>query len=384
MFGYYYGLARGVRLRRTILGFDFSTQTPGIAVLPGGLSFSRASTATVQTSASTILVTGITTDVARIGDDGANHKGLVIEEARTNNAQYAQLVGNPVSTTGTPTISDITGPDGATSGRQIQDTGASAFQFQYFNPTNFSNGTSVVGSCWGKLIAGTQGTVQENGDSADLVITSANWARVVNSGTANAISPFSMNFVPTNLVAASVGTCAFYGAQYEAGKFVTELILTSGAAATRAGERLWLTDKSTAIISGQLSMEVAYFPKGAHNAYAAQQNIFFIDANNQAFINNGTVTVVVGGVSLASSNSYTFNAGDNVELWIRAGNDVPQASMRVNGGTPTVFTFTQTQQAALSTATGTMDLLCSGTTNQLTSRVRAIRFYGRGVKPGWA
>ena len=366
----------------TIFVADFTGQTVGVATIPSGLSFSRASSGyTVQSSATTLISGGFAVDVARIGSDGT-HKGLVLEEARTNNAQYAVLVGNPVSATGTPTVSDITGPDGATTGRQIQDTNASGFQFQFFNPNNFSNGTAVIASCWGKLVAGTQGTAQVNGDSADLVFTSASWAKVANPGTSNAVSPFSINFVPTNLVASSLGTCAFYGMQYEAGKFASELILTTGAAATRAGERLWFT--TAPVSGGKVSLELQLQPRGASNAYGSAMRILTIDANNYVEISQSTlqVTCVVGGASQTLSTAMSWAAGDTIDVFAEIGNGAPKVQYRKNAGS-TIVLGTGTTQAAIA-AGGTCDVACNGTSNQWSAWIRKVAAYQTGAKPTWA
>src|SRR5260370_402323 len=88
-----------------------------------------------------------------------------------------------------------------------------------------------------------------------------------------------------------------WGLQLENGLFATELIQTHGAAATRAGERLFYANGSALVDSGRIGMYAKFVPKGARSAYTAPPPIWSVDANNFATIDNatGAVIVYIGG-----------------------------------------------------------------------------------------
>ena len=172
--------------------------------------------------------------------------------------------------------------------------------------------------------------------------------------------------------------------QIEDGRFATEAIITgSGSTATRSGDRLWIADCSSVTSSGQISMEVACYPKGLQTIYKNSQILFFQNSSFNAKLAQGYAVVVVNGVTLISANQRIFNANDFVEVWVQAGNGIPQVSIRINGGTVTRYTFPATVQDPILTS-GSMDLLCAGAGgNQFISRVNKIKFYKLGRKPGW-
>lgn len=382
-YGFGFGVVRLLGRKKIALAVDFSAQAAGVATLPAWLSFSRASAATVQTSA-TAVNAGISQDQPRLGDDGAGHKGLVVEETRTN---YQPLSSTLLwSLGGGAAIDATTGPAGTATGRIRDDVSAQAYA------ANGVSGLTVsaiyTASVWFiDMSSGNGGQISYNPNAIPSSVVQvrpiAAWTRFVSAPSAATVASGTASIIPTtNAQPLLTGYAGADFVQLENGSFATEAIVTTGAAATRLGDRLWLADCSPVAGSGQVSLEVAMFPKGS-SAQLTNANLWSKDASNFAKLASGNIVVCIGGVTLTSSNSVTFSAGDLVEVWVLAGNGVPKASARVNGGAVTQFSFTATAQASTPTS-GSLDVLCAGASaGQINARVRNIRFYKLGRKPGW-
>jgi len=368
------------------ISLDFYNMNAGIwNSIPSILSFSRGSVATVQTSANNVLITGINANIPRIGDDGYGRKGLIIEEPRTN----YQNNSSPLSgwTTSNSTISTITGPAGENTGGLIDST--TSFTGNATNTIiNTSGGTApLVSSGWIIDLSNVgDGTIAMLTDIANGFTGTRPiplWTKYSGAYAASTSSNGTTTIYATTQNASLTGTSGFEFLQVEKGYFPTESIITSGSPVTRSGDRLWLPDSTNIIFNGQVSIEVAYYAKGDYNKHLHSQIIFFMNASNKALITGGTVSVVVGGVTLNSTSSYTFNQNDLVELWLNAGNGIPSCTMRINGGTKITHTFAQTTLSALPSS-GTIDLLCAGEGgNQINGRVRTLNVYNYGFKPRW-
>lgn len=364
---------------------DFTYQSPGVVTMPSWLSFSRASNATVQTSATTVNAS-IGVDQARLGDDGAGHRGLVIEEPRTN---YQPTSSPSTWTNAGAVITTVTGPAGTSTAGSVEDASATVQAYAANTVSGLTISTvTYIASCWAiDLSAGVGGAISYNTNVVPQIIVNrplAVWTKFVGTPSVASVTSATSSAVPTTLGnVALLGKAAYEFCQLENGNFPTESIVTTGTAATRAGDRLWIADCSPVMVGGQTSMEVAGYMKGQYTLYKNSQILFFFDGNNSVKITQGFVVVTVNGVALTSTNTYAFNKNDFVEVWVQVGNGIPHASMRVNGGSVIRFTFPATVQDALPTS-GSVDLLCaSAGGNQFIARVTKIRFYKLNQKPSW-
>jgi hypothetical protein len=183
------------------------------------------------------------------------------------------------------------------------------------------------------------------------------------------------------------GAVLLWGEQVENGLFATEEITTTNGNVTRPGERLFFPYGSALVDTGRLGMYAKFVPKAGRSAYSAPLPIWTVDANDYARIDNatGNLTVTIGGVAQTLSTSpVTWNAQDVVELWLEAGGGAgaggTRASYRLNGGAVTVIGTNTTTQGTLYPP-GAIDILCSGTTSEVSSWIQDVSFWRRGQRP---
>ncbi len=398
-----------------------------------GLTLSRASAATVQISASSIDTTpGV--DDARLGSTGT-FQGLVIEEARRNivsdsrNASVAPWVNVP-TTAGIVVTPLQPSPDGSKSASRVQipagghmavyQTGANGGL--QVDPTKVhANGApyAVTGSLWvHPTVAGgsVQWGIGTNWEKDTTTYAGGGWVRSVlppimldpkaGVGAPQQVAAFTL--------AAGINYSYFEGmtggpdkdeaidqvvdlAQAEIGAFATEPIVSTGAAATRAGERLHIVNGAGALDGGQLSLYVKMVPKGSASQYTSPAYLWSIDANNYALFDprsqtvtlavNGTVSTSAAAVGAVSPDggggdagvAELFTAGQVVEWFVRAGSGAGLVQLRVKGGD--TVTLIDAPVAGAMAAPDGIDLLSSGTSNQFSSWVERITIGHRGSDP---
>ena len=331
---------------------DFTTLTPGaVATLPGSLVLTRASAATVQTGTSTVVTAGIGTDVARAGRRlDADTIGLVLEAERTNGAfNNSRNSTRNNAGTGTETANQ-TGPDG-TANAARDAIGAGQYSTYWQNPLNgpYTVGQPVTWSVWAKLASGSApGRIEYNsaGWGQVAVTVGAAWGRV--SYTTNATTTSNLGLIPTTGRDGTARDNYTDLGQIESGAWASEAIVTTTGSATRAGERLYLASAAPYVNAGRLTLAISCRPKAARDKYAAAMRVW-TSGTDYAEINptTGVMTVSIGG-STNTTAAITGSALGNV-----------------------------------STA-GALDLLCNGTSNQLSAWITRMAAYRANQRPAWA
>jgi hypothetical protein len=374
---------------------DFSGISPGAAnALPGDLRLSRASSGTVQSSATTVQAIAFN-DVARVGDDGA-HWGLVFEESRTNEILDSRDIAAATWQTGssvTTTTDTIAGPDGATLAdrSEVGDQGYSNYTDQQPAAATY---TLSAWSKRGSPGASWQLTLRTDTGSTNAAVGGATapayWQRASvtaghTSGVVYSIPSDGRDWTAVGGITNGARDQNTDMVQLEAGAFASEWISTSGTAKTRAGERLYHPDVTALLSRGRLSIEVRLQPKGSSSEYGADPYLWSIDATNYAkFVRStGKFEIVIGGVSTGTSVPLTWARGATLDLWVAAGGgiDSVRAHARNDGGS--VQDLGSGAVLGELTATGELDLLCKGTTNQWSSWVLWIRALASGEQPSW-
>jgi hypothetical protein len=392
------GLGLGLSLGSSIpppvvpasLSVDFTAAPLGVmtnATIVGtyGLSFARASAATVQTSASALDTTP-TTDQPRIGSTGVSWgRGLVIEETRSSLIQNCRdtTAGGWNAGTATKTTGFSTGPDG-TSGTGTRFTGTTIQYADYQTRTTSALGTNgIVMSAWVRGAVGATHNALRLAGSIDVnqevSIPSTTWLRQVFAFADASPGAGENMFVSDPGIAGVASDVAVDLFMVEGGKFVTESIVTGGATGTRAGERLFLTSAASVITANRLGIAYTFVGKGTPPQYTAIAYLWYIDANNNAWMDtNQKINVKIGGTTVTSASAITWASGDVVDIWIACGaGSNAVVEYRLNGGAE--VTLVNTALAGNPSAAGSIDLMCSGTTNQLSCWLQKVT----SVQPSW-
>jgi hypothetical protein len=388
-----------ILLATPLLSADF-TQAPLGAqadLSAWGLGFSRASPASVQTGPSSVDSTP-KANQPRIGSTGAGWgRGLVLEEQRTNFVP----TGVPTNLTFPVPMPSITmgrsAPDGTATAMGYINQGIPDSNVQLGVVAQSPDGTlqspNVVHTKWIKgNPAGSKLVValfdgKPGGYYWNLLYGPSDWQRVSIAETG---LPSAVNTVYASYEMGAFGIWSgandIWGFQLENGLFPTELIETTTAAATRAGERLDVPDAEVVIDGGRIGMYASFVPKGARSAYTGRLPFWTLDATDYAYVDpaTGAVVVTIGGTTQTlAAQPVTWNAGDVVELWLEAGGNAPTyASVRVNGAPATVI-GTAASPGAILPSPVPLDVLCNGTSQQTTAWIQKLSFLRNGQRaPG--
>ena len=371
-----------------------------------GVTLTRSSAATVQTSASTVVTSGIGVDDPRVGDAGYG-PGLVLEESRTNILVQSRDRAHPTWNSGTGTVTNgyASGPDGTSVDRQVCTSG----QFGHYQAPTVSPSTSYVSSQWARR--GVIGVASSLGhylqDSSTLAFASSShaladaWGRYATPVLSTGASTASVTYSPCDGrtvggLTASARDAVVDFAQIEIGKFATEAIVTTGASATRGADSLSLDTWNRLIRGGRIAMEWTFIPKAsAANASnsmwllgdmegsgAFSLWIAFTVANTISFKyrSGGTPTSIAAAVP-------TWNPGDNVRVFAEFGNGTTYAAISINGGAKTVIGLAATVFDSIvgaSFSNPNPRLMNYQNTAHMNCWLQRIRAFNPGRRPAWA
>jgi hypothetical protein len=382
---------------------DFTSLTPGSVSLAGyGLSFSRASTATVQINATTVT-TGIAVDAARAGRlSASDFVGYVHERQSINrvadsvnlsSANWTAFFGSVTRTAGY-----AVSPDGTSNGTRCEAPSGVALA----ETAASGSFTRMSGFVWLRAPTGTsQGGshvyyVAPATRSFDTATRSTTWEKWTSSTShvANTSSYHSVadgrDFSGSGGLAAGARDIVVWGAQREELAYSTEYIPTSGSAVTRSMDRLYRSVGNDLINLGRLSLEINCRPKASTAGYHLMDPyLWYYDANNNARVvySTGAVVVRIGGVDYTTPVAMSWAANDALDIYIAAGGSIAtDVRYRVNGGSRTVLTTgTPTSFGSLN-FTGALEIMCSSadSAKSLTAWITRLAAYNLGERPTWA
>jgi hypothetical protein len=382
----------------TALGLSNGSNSATLRTLLDRVSVARASSTTVQTAIGALVASSIGVDDPALGDFGYG-QGLIHWPSRTNRVINATTFGGADWSVGSG-ATRTSGKSDPTGGTGAYEITATSGNFGLAETIQTGSDTRLFGSLW--LRAASASVAGDNLFRAtaatrayDTVAVPTTWVRrILDSGTMAAQST-AIVLVDGRDFSASGGSAAgardhfVYGVQREAGTYATDLILTSGAAATRAGQQIKLA--TTGLFSaGRFGMWLRYVAGcsiGGSNDETAAMRFATIDANNFVSINQttGVPTVTVAGAGFTASSGATNAIGDVVDLWVEAGGTSLQTVVkaRKNGGATSTLGTSGSPQGAI-TEPSTMDLLCNGTASQLPGALQRVEVYAAGSRPSWA
>lgn len=384
------------------LDVDFTSLSTGAVSTPSGLTYTRASTATVQTSDATVVV-GVANDTLRIGQrtSSSTTRGAVIEESRKNIIFQSRDIQNASWTSsGVVTLTgSTTGPDGSTAANRAAIASGSNGRFQ--TRTTTAN-ISVVYSQWIKgngntanqcYVDDSAGLVSGNVDPATVSTTA--WSRKTaatcranaSSGSVTVGPHWGGDLSGSGGLTAHAEDAYFDLMQAEvtaadgSAKFPTEAIVTTTAAATRAACRLYSSSLTGLVQNGVLDITLTFIPKGASSEYVnGDPYFYYIDASNYAqyVVSTNKLKVVTGGVSWTSTVTFTWARYDIVVLQIIAGGGGKVASLATvqkNGGSVTDIVNGAVISSATLASSGTIDYLSNGSSNHLSAWLQRITIF---------
>ncbi len=369
-----------------------SANTSAIAAMP--LVFARASSATAQTSESSLVISGVATDVPAIGDVGTG-VGLLHEPANTNDilhssdvSQSAWIKGTGV--TATADTSDVTDPAGGNAASKVVYDGSGVA-----NATRFAQSATIavgeVVSLWARVASGTAdirvGTNVEYGTAATLTTA---WQRISFEATAAATGIYVYGATGNN----SAFTIYVYGAQHDSRRFASSTTLTTTTSVTRAMTRLHKASEAALQTTNgtynSIRLEFRFTALEAVAAMTADRFLFYTANGDYMYIAATTheVAVRINGVSFVSSAAIAFAKGDVVQVWVETGaNTTTVIKYRVNGGTVVNLTSASPTTSSPNFTTNAIDFFAAtggGNANLLAAVVHYIRAYGYGKRPSWA
>ncbi len=371
---------------------DFTTLSLGSGIaLPNSLLISRASDGhSVQTSSSTVQLLSAGNDTARVGQrtNDTSSRGMILESAKTNNFLDSRQLNAASYTPGIATLTQnaANGPDGSLLSDRVN---ASSAQYSPYQTPVLTTAKHTF-SMWARANSGTsQHQIQHyNGTAyAESLLIDTTWTRRAVSRASSASTALipvdARDWSAAGGIVATAMDVIIDMIQVELCAFPTEWIATSASPVTRAGERLYLTDRTNLIRSGRLSLEIVCIPKGAAHEYSSAMRIWTIDGSNYCEISSTTqlLTVVIGGTSHTFPVALGWNRYDKLELFVEAGggSEVSKAYYRVtpNGGSAgtTIFLGESASAQSSISSSGSIDLLCNGTSNQLDCWVQSIKAY---------
>jgi len=377
--------------------FDFTAGS-----LPSGLAFTRSGsgyTVRIGTNSWTVGGAIASSDVPRFGRSlDADPLGLVLEEARTQHLLASDISLAPWATHSGTVTSDGAAPMGGT--KYTTSISAAQLGRLYYGVPALTNlqryavsihAQGVVGGESSQLVLANAGL---NAGRAVGTTLTTDWTRPQTSliagtdtGTGLVNCFVCSNYGPagngvTNIlggVAAGARGGRVAGAQVEAGGFATELIPSTVAQVTRNGEHLEAQSGAAwagaFAYNGTVSFSVSLQAKGGSSGYAQDFYLWYRDAANWARFNGDTaqLALCVAGVTYTAGGLPTWSVEDTLEFVVVSGNAGVRATMRVNGGAAYLMTLgAPVRLGAVPPITAALNLLCNGTANQFTSRVRTI------------
>ena len=399
----------GIKIGRppphAIFTWDFTQQSAGALLLPSGVTFTRASSGySVQDGESLVVVGGAiaSNDVPRAGRlSSAHNYGLFVEPPRTNLVvQNRAIDGSPWavgSSVGT-TANAANGPDGAALADRSNVTSGGYSRYQAM--------TSVVSSSYtfSQWIA-ARSTAQnhrvalaETVAAYTLIQTSSaptTWQRINSTRTATTTTLLLPCDGSDRSGTGGPGAQAmdFFTDlhQVELGKYPTSAIVTAGATATRAAERLTIDATRTAasIVNGRLCIYLRFRALAALSEMSSSEGQITCEAT-------GSPTY---GWSIGASSKYVYaNVGsdysqsanavidwaryDLVEIACEMGGGKSKFRYRRNGGSTTEISFSVRDDTlgAIPSSNG-CDILCAGTSFHTPGIVEQIMTFVPGRAP---
>lgn len=369
-----------------------------------GLTLTRASAATVQTSPSTIVTSGIGVDDPRVGDAGYG-RGLVIEESRTNLLAQSRDVSDTGTYAGagagvTYSVGYTNGPDAQAAADRVQlATPATDFSRYWVSSASPTAGKWTA-SRWDRAPTGTPTGTQmrfyqsgggETAARGNAALSNV-WGRravtitAVGTNVLILIPEDSRDLTAFGGIAAGARDSVIDLSQVEYGAFATSAIITTGAPATRAGDKLSV-DPARLVSSGRFGIELALLPGGGQSDYAGNRLLCQLSTADYVYYDPSArrISIASAGGSYTAPTQLTFAAGQPISVFVESGGGALKSRVAVSiGGVVTVLGVSAApMNTTLFPVPGAILANTSGA-NQFTAALQRVRAYAPDRRPAWA
>jgi hypothetical protein len=354
--------------------------------VPGDLTLTRASTATVQTFEGTIT-RNIAVDKARghyAGNSLAHDFAyLLIEETRTNLNRWSRQYDLQTIQAGTVvTANTEAGPAGDSTADTVDLTAAALNTGVYDSVVHGLGAVAPIQlSAWLKPTAGTPNVNIRNPNTGlgEAKLLDVVWARYTFS-TDTGANPSAGVHLARNTAAAIYA----WGSQMERGLFPTSPIETVAASVTRAADILTHANVLSLVNGGRLSFEIDCYPLGASTEYETDRFLWAVNATNYLRYNaaSQTLTLAVGGFSFSATDAVVWSRGDRLRLFVRW--DGTNLRVDYNSDAAGYDSLSYAAPLPTITASGTVHLLCDHNgANQFSAAVAELRAWRLNEYPSW-
>lgn len=375
----------------------------------------RASAATVQTSATTVDATP-GTDTARIGDDGSGFGPALILEGAGSNLTTDPIdwsTANWAKTTLTATANNAVAPDGNTTAAR-GDATALTSQWRAA-AVNLAAAATFIASFWVKSaqtaaathkngLRHTLSQIYDNGLGATIIgptdvvmgpsgqepVAQAAWQRVTLQPTSNSnVGAQNEYLYPVGGLLEGTGSLYGWGAQLEAGQIATELMTVA-----RSADLFYYPAAGDITQSGARSPEYVFKPKGGSADYTGLVYLWQ-DPNSGTDAawwdsSTGKISVRIGGVTKTTTNALSWNFGDVLRIFVGAGGSLATTiAWQISHDQGQTWDSTKTNIESLASlgnctnSSGTINILHNAGSNTFVCRLRSIAYWGAGQMPAW-
>jgi hypothetical protein len=329
-------------------------------------------------------------ELPREWDSAGACQGLLVEEARTNVCLYSTQLDNALWSKSLVTVSAnaTTAPDGtATADKIVEDTSNGIHQaFQPFTGTAASWAGSVFLKGAGRTraivlmwdgsgyagyvifdLSGAGSVVQQTAGTGSITSVGNDWYRctVVATLAASASCEFSIALIQSGTTFSYVGDASSgvyaWGAQLEAGAFVTSPIYTGSASVTRAVDNI---NPNTSVAPSTATAGTLFVKVGqvleTNSASMNWASLHDDTLNERIQVSSnatGTVSLAIvdGGAGQVSISGNDLNAGTHKIAASWAANDAAIYANGTQEGTDTSVTLPTVHVLSIGTRNGAAD-----------------------------
>lgn len=321
------------------------------------------------------LRTGFGPNAARARSVDGSTWGLAVESVRTNRLHTARVDVPPWQDyAGATAENNKEGPDGDLLAALITDPGpGEAAVFQSFDAA--AGGVTTI-SAWVKT-GSSQAKLECNScvpQDTPAIESKPDWQRVSRTGVEQPeLNPVA-RLRPATEEANALGSASFDFVNVEAGHYPSSAIITTGDAATRAAETLYVSLASVVAPDGYFHVVMTFVPYYAADEQDEDHDLFFFDSLNRLYIRAADSAIVLRAAGLAVLETPALTWDREQTLTIELTSTKSGRTLRVAGVSGEDVTVSSAKTSPFPVS-GPLYLLGSDTGAQECADLRSIEFF---------